>query len=218
MGASRLTFRLVALALLAGVGLYVAHLHGEIARLRSELTHGGPPAPMTRPGERPPVAPLAAARPEAKAPAAQTLSPRTLTAEQRKAMLDKLTAAGMGTPNPIWFATMPNNPETEALQQTLQKVFEEAGWQVRGNIPVRFSLKAGIYVFSADETPPDYVGTAQDALEAAGLTIASSGRGYRDFYKQKKEENPNWIGFEMAPDQTYVVAIGRKPEEPAAVQ
>jgi hypothetical protein len=114
--------------------------------------------------------------------------------------------------NPVWFATTPNNPEAAAFQKELESAFKEAGWVIKGNAPVRFNMKPGVYLFSADESPPNYVGMAQEGLEAAGIELVSSGRGYRDFYTAKKKENPNWIGFEMADDQTYVIVVGRKPE------
>jgi hypothetical protein len=40
-------------------------------------------------------------------------------------MIEKLGA----TPGaPVWFATVPNNPEAATFQKALQSVFEEAGW------------------------------------------------------------------------------------------
>jgi hypothetical protein len=80
-------------------------------------------------------------------------------------------------------------------------------------VPVRFSMKPGLYLFAADEQPPEYVGTAQGALEAAGLTFVTVGTGYSAFVRQKKQENPSWVGIEMGPDVTYVIVVGRKPEE-----
>jgi len=79
---------------------------------------------------------------------------------------------------------------------------------VKGNTTVRFAMKPGVFVFAADEEPPDYLTSLNDALEAAGLTV-TSGRGYRDFVKQKKEENKNWVGLELGPEDTYVLAVGR---------
>jgi hypothetical protein len=61
----------------------------------------------------------------------------------------------------------------------------------------------------ADESPPSYVLTALDAFTAAGLEV-SAGRDYRSFYASKKAENPNWRGFEMVPEQAYIVAVGRQ--------
>ena len=153
-----------------------------------------------------PAAAPAAARSDAAATAG-----RTLTAEQRKAMLDKLDSRG-GTAHMVWFASVPGNPEAAAFQKQIQSVFEEAGWKVSGNDPVSFSLKAGIFFFMADEEPPPYVQGVADAFDAAGIQI-TAGRGYRQFYEDKKKENPNWHGFELKRDQDFVLVIGRKPDE-----
>jgi hypothetical protein len=136
---------------------------------------------------------------------------RTLTAEQRKAMLEKLDSRG-GATHTVWFATTPNNPEAAAFQKQIQSVFEEAGWKVGGNAPVPFSLKAGVFFFMAEEEPPEYVQGIAEALEAAGIQ-STAGRGYRQFYQDKKKENPNFHGFELKPDQDFILVIGRKPEE-----
>ena len=81
---------------------------------------------------------------------------------------------------------------------------------MRGNQPVRFRLKPGIFVFMADPDPPRYAIEARAALEAAGLSL-SGGSGYRDYYQQMKRANPGWNGIEMAPEQTFVVVIGPRP-------
>ena len=126
-------------------------------------------------------------------------------------MLDKLDSRG-GTTHTVWFATVPGNPEAANLQKQIQSVFEEAGWKVSGNEPVSFSLKAGIFFFMADEEPPQYVQSIADAFEAAGIQL-TAGRGYRQFYEDKKKENPNWRGFQLKPDQDFILVFGRKPEE-----
>ena len=172
-----------------GVVWYITHLNAEIARMRA----AGPAAPDAASAARPPAA--------AAAPAAA----RVLTPEQRQAMIEKLGA----TPaSPVWFATVPNNPEATAFQKTLQGVFEEAGWQVHGNSPIRFAMKPGIFIFAADEEPPPFLSSVNDAFEAAGITV-TSGRGYREFVRQKKEENKDWVGLELGPEDIYVIAVGR---------
>jgi hypothetical protein len=202
---SRLLIRVAGLVLAVGVVWYITHLNAELSRMRA----AAPTAPIAAP----------AAHPAPAADAASATAPRSLTPEQRQAMLARLTTSVDGsssTGHPVWFATIPNNPEAAAFQKTLQAVFEEAGWKVQGNAPIRFPMKAGIFVFAADEDPPDYLSQVNDAFEAAGLTI-TSGRGYRDFARQKKEENPSWVGLELGPDDTYVIAVGRRPEpEPAS--
>jgi len=188
--------------LLLGIALLVAVTAGGwyVVHLRAQQAAQGNARPTAQP---------AAAGAEAPAVTGRTLSP-----EQRAAMRAKLGGPG-GTPvNPIWFATMTTNPEAATFQREIQKVFEESGWQVRGNAPVTFPIKPGVYLFAAEDDPPPYVKTATEALEAAGMTV-TQGSGYRAYYKQKKQENPAWNGFELAPDQTYVVVIGRQPESSA---
>lgn len=194
---------------------YIVHLHGEIALLKTQLdlaqkttgstSTSGAAAPAA-PADDPPVEQAQGDSPPA-APAA-----RTITAAQRARMVDTLSVGGYNAGSPVWFATIPNNPEAAAFQKQLQSVFEEAGWEVRGNQTIRFNMKPGIYIFAADELPPEYVGDVNNALLIGGVPIASNGRGYRQYYEERKADNPNWIGFEMAEDQTFVLAIGRNPE------
>lgn len=193
---------LTAMVLVAAMGWYILEQRAELARLRQQL--------QTRPGaSTTALAPSAVGTPPG---AVKDPAPRVLTPEQREAMIRALGGPKSSLANPVWFATVPNDPGAAAFQKQLQSAFEEAGWIVKGNASVRFRMKPGVYIFAADEDPPAYVGMAQEALEAAGVEITQTGRGYREFYRQKKAENPNWIGFEMADDQTYVIAIGRKPE------
>jgi hypothetical protein len=180
--------------LLVGAVAYIVHLRTENEQLK---VAGSPPAAA------PPVARSAASQNPAGG--------RVLTAEQRRAMIEKVDSRG-GTTHTVWFATVPNNPEVANFQKQLQGVFEEAGWKVGGNTPVTFSLKPGVFFFMAEEDPPDYVQSIAGAFEAAGLQV-TAGRGYRQFYQDKKKENPSWNGFELKPDQDFILVIGRKPEE-----
>jgi hypothetical protein len=126
-------------------------------------------------------------------------------------MLKRLGGAQGGSGKVVWFAVVTSNPEAVTFQRTLQNVFEEAGWQIKSVAPVRFGLKPGVFVFSADEEPPEYVQQVLDAFEAAGIPV-TAGRGYRAFYREKKAQNPSWVGFDMDADQTYVVVIGRQAD------
>lgn len=192
---------------LAGGGWYVRELRGELARLKAREPAAAAPtpaaagAPSAAPGSPPAAAP---ARPGAW----------QLTEEERAAMLFHLGADGTSTSNPIWFVTDTRNAEAVSMQRSLRGVFEEAGWQVRGNAPATFQLKPGIFFLMADEEPPEFVQTAHGAFDAAGITV-SAGRAYRAFYKEMKAKDPAWRGFEMAPDQPYVVVVGRRPDSPA---
>ncbi len=135
---------------------------------------------------------------------------RELADWQREAMLARLRAEA-GDKN-VWFVRASGDPEAAAFQKALQSVFEEAGWRVRSVRAAGFPLRAGIFFMMADESPPAYVETALAALTDAGIDV-TSGRGYRAFYEDKKRENPNFRGFDMEPDQDYVIAVGPKPAE-----
>ncbi len=200
-----LIVRLLAVAVVAAAIAYIIHLRNEVAQSPAAV-----PAPVAQKPAEP--AAQAPAQPAAAAPAA-ALSSRTIDPEKRAAMIKALGGPNSSLANPVWFMTIPNNSEAAAFQKQLQGIFEEAGWIVKANTPVRFPMRAGIYIFAADEDPPNYVDTAQQALEAGGISIVSSGRGYREFYNERKRDNPNWVGFDMTPDQTYVIVIGRKPAE-----
>lgn len=188
----------VLLLAVAVEGMYIAYLRGRVAQ-------GGPQLQPARSGSIPTIpAPAVAATPT---PAAVP-GGRTLTPEQRSAMISTLGGAEMASTKPVWFAVTMSDPEALAFQRTLQGVFEEANWQTIGVSPISFPAKPGMFVFSSDEEPPEYVQTAVDALEVAGLA-PMVGRGYRSFYQEKKKEDPNWRGFELADEQTYVIVVGR---------
>jgi hypothetical protein len=201
---SRLAGWLAAAAVVALLVVYVAHLRSEIARLEGTIAQGARSAPG------------AAVRQGDTGAAAAAANGRTLTAAQREAMIEKLGGRGTSSATPVWFATVSQNAEAAAFQRALASVFEEAGWQVRDSAPVHFPMKPGIFVFAADEEPPPYVARATDALEAGGVSITVAGNGYRRFSEERKAADPDWVGFEMTPDQTYVIVVGRMPEEPPA--
>ncbi len=212
--------KLTVVGLVAGIALiaYIVHLRGEITILENQLdaVSQAPPAaparsvsaaaPIARPNEAP--APQAASLPAAAVSAPE---PRRISEVQRTIMIEKLSSDGYNTGSPVWFATVPNDPEAAAFQKALQSVFEEAGWKVQANGVVGFQMKPGIFIFAADEFPPQYVTDVSGAFEASGVPLASNGRGYRDYFKQRKEENPSWVGFEMEATQDFVIAIGRQP-------
>lgn len=197
---------------------YIVELHEHIAFLEYQLAVAKSPAAAA------PAPPPAGAAPRVAAPGAApgagdtTAEARSLSPGERVGMVAALSGGGQNAGSPVWFSTVPNNPEAAAFQQTLQSVFEEAGWQVKGNTVVGFQMKPGIYVFAADTEPPAYVNAITEAFEAAGVPLASTGFGYRAYYQERKAENPNWTGFEMAEDQTFVLAIGRAPESPVPAQ
>lgn len=174
----------------AGGAWYITYLQAQNAQLRGQ-----------QPQEQ-----SSSAAPATPGPVA---GGRSLSGTQRDAMLAKLRAT-TSPERPVWFATYAGNSEAASFRLALQTIFEEAGWEVRGNAQVNFQLKPGLHLMAADEEPPQYVLDAGDALDAAGLKI-TVGRGYRVFFEEKKKENPNWNGVSLAPDQSYVLIVGPQP-------
>lgn len=171
---------------LAAAGLHIVQLRGENAFLRQR------------------IAKLRKAPEPKSAPAAE----RVLTEEQRNAIV---SALGSET-GQVWFVTNPGDTESVAYQRAVQDAFEQAGWAVASNAPATFNLRPGVFFLMADDDPPSYVLTALGAFEAADIDV-KAGRGYRAFNEEKKKENPSWRGFDMAPDQTFVVAVGPAPRD-----
>jgi hypothetical protein len=191
----------VLIAALGAAGWYISQLRVENAEL-----HGRLAALETKGAGRQPGTTAPPPRAPAPARAAAPATARTLSEEQRNSMAGALRAET----GQVWFVSNPGDKESVAYQRAIQDVFEQAGWKVQKNEPATFNLRPGIFFLMADEEPPSYVLTALGAFEAAGITV-SAGRGYRSFNEQKKQENPNWRGFEMPPDQTYIVAVGPAP-------
>ncbi|HTM46090.1 MAG TPA: hypothetical protein VL137_14110 [Polyangiaceae bacterium] len=197
--------------------MYIAYLRGKAAHATASGATLAAESPVRSPSVTGQSAPAArAGNVPTTPPPAQLPGGRVLTPEQRSAMLAKLGGSGqLASSSPVWFATSTSDPEAVAFQRALQAVFEEANWQVIDVSSIHFQAKPGIFMFAADEEPPEYVQAASDALDAAGLK-PMVGRGYRDFFKEKKKENPNWNGFELSESQTYVIVVGRKPDDNAA--
>jgi hypothetical protein len=195
----------VLLLALAGAAGYIVHLRGRIATLEQSQTAGVAPVPPPRAAE-----PTRAAAPAAPASASGT---DVLTAEQEQAMAGVLRGE-VDSGRKAWFLVHQTNTETAGVQAELAAVFEQAGWPVevqRYGSP----LKAGITVLAADETPPSFVNTASDALDAAQID-AKLLTGYRDYYNAKKLEDPNWRGPELAADQPFVIVVGSRPTPKAS--
>jgi tetratricopeptide (TPR) repeat protein len=112
---------------------------------------------------------------------------------------------------PVWFAATRTDPRSLSLQGQLEQVFRRAGLEVKGVQQVAFRLKAGLFIFSADAPAPGYVGRLRRLLDDAGLKVARFGTGYRAYYEEMVGKNPAWRGFRLAPDQTYVLAVGALP-------
>ena len=144
---------------------------------------------------------------EARRPLAETgrgAAGGGLDDRQRAALVRALAAQPAGTP--VWFAVYEQDPAARDLGRALQAAFGEAGWIVRGMQEVAFNIKPGVYLFAADVEPPAYVQTAQEALGLAGIRL-TVGTGYRSYYAEMRTK-PEWRGFEMASNQTYLVVVG----------
>jgi hypothetical protein len=133
---------------------------------------------------------------------------RMLSEEQRDAMRAKLSAE---PGKKVWFVRQANDPEVEAFQRELEAVFQESGWEIAGNVEADYRIKAGLFMYMADDEPADHVLAALSGLRATGRE-PFAGTGYRSFYEKKKQEDPSFRGNELAPEQEFVIVIGRNPD------
>jgi hypothetical protein len=140
--------------------------------------------------------------------------PRGIGASQRAALVATLKSE-TGPVKKAWLSVQSTNAEAVTFQKWLQAAFEEAGWQVETSPWPGGGLKPGVFFFAAEEKNPDFVETAQRALDAAGIKVTAA-IGYRAFYQEKKKENPSWAGIDMKGDQAYAIVIGPKEEGSAA--
>jgi hypothetical protein len=183
----------VALAvLLFGAVVYIARLRAEITTLRKAA--------------RQPTATASAPTPPAQGTSA---APRTLTEEQRQAMVEVLRAE-TGPVRKVWFQVELAKPEPLAYQKALEQVFRDAGWEVETSGAGGMTFKPGIYLLVGDDEWPSYASTAYDAFQKAGIDVKAA-RGYRAYYEEQKKEKPGWQGPKLATDQTYIVLIGPNP-------
>jgi len=147
--------------------------------------------------------------PSPAAPAAST-EPRMLTDEARNELIGTLSEA---SGKRVWFVTQANDKETDSFQLEIEDAFLQAGWKVAASSESSFPLRAGLRVYIAGTELPDHVAVALNGLRGTGIDVFA-GTGYRAFYDQAKEENPDFSGFELAPDQDFVIVVGPKPPEP----
>jgi hypothetical protein len=133
---------------------------------------------------------------------------RMLSDEQRDTMRSKLSAE---PGKKVWFVRQPNDPEAESFQRELEAVFQESGWEIGGSPKAGYRLKAGLYMYMADDEPAAHVSAALSGLRATGLD-PFAGTGYRAYYEKKKREDPSFRGNELAPDQDFVIVIGPNPD------
>jgi hypothetical protein len=164
-----------------------------IVRLRSEVGAPHPPGAVRQAGS----------------PSPTSAVQRTITAEQRTAMVDVLRS-DTGAVHKVWFQVEQNRPEPATFQKALADVFREAGWEVDTAGSGGMTFKPGVSVLVADDEWPSYASTAYDALQKAGIDVKAA-RGYRAYYEEQKRDKPNWQGPMLTPDQTYVVIVGPSP-------
>lgn len=150
--------------------------------------------------------------PPAAAPAAATPAPGSahwqLAGEARARFIGALGGQPPGTA--AWITFDGRDPAARALAQQLGAAFGAAGWSVRAISESPFPLRAGLFVFAADDTPSPAAAAATAALEAAQLH-ASVASGYRDYAADRRRADPSWAGFALAPDQEFLIAVGRPP-------
>jgi len=131
-----------------------------------------------------------------------------LTPAQRQALQGALTAA-RGVNRRAWFQVQANNQDTAAVLAALKEIFELSGWTIE-TVRAPYALKRGIFLLAADEQPPPAVEAVNEAFHAAGIEVQYL-TGYRAFYQDRKQNNPSWVGPELASGQTFVIAIGGRP-------
>jgi hypothetical protein len=180
-----------------------ADFKAELDRLLNEAPQADAAPPVS------PNAPTDAPSPVVAAPNAPRLStsPDGRLDETTKATLERvLKSAPSGSP--VWIAAPQSDPRALALAQDVAGVFTKAGWRARPVRRTSVRVKPGTYLFAADEEPPAYVATARQALEEAGFapTVAN---GYRQYYEEKKRSDPKFAGFLFAPEQSFLLVVGR---------
>jgi len=177
---------IVLVAAVVGVAVYIATLHSRIAVLQ-QTTDDKKPAPG-------PTTPAV---------------PRTLSDEQRQAMVGVLRGEG-GQARKVWFQVELGKAEPVAFQKALEQVFRDAGWDVDSKGAAGMTFKPGVYMLVGDEEWPADATTAYQAFQMAGIDV-KAGSGYRDYYEQQKKEKPGWTGPKLAADQAFVVLVGANP-------
>ena len=149
----------------------------------------------------------AAGTPAEEAPARATVAPDGKLDDTTRASLERvLKTAPAGSP--AWIAAPKSDAKAVTLAKEISGAFTKAGWRVRPVRQTAVTPKPGTYLFAAEEKPPAYVETVAQAFDEAGLD-AKVLTGYRAFYDEKKKDDPKFQGYSFAPEQTFLLVIGR---------
>ena len=104
----------------------------------------------------------------------------------------------------IWFV---GADRSNALLESIEGAFREAGWQVSTQIVPNIPIKEGdIRILIAGTTITPEAALIRRALEAGGLRAATA-TGYREYYEERTRKNPTWPTVPLGPDQTLVVVV-----------
>jgi protein-disulfide isomerase len=200
------------LAVLKGAKSF-ADFKSEVDRLLEEVDKpraAADPAGSAAPAGAVAPAEIAEAAPKAADPPARAnvAADGTLDETTRASLERVLRTAPAGSP--AWIAAPKSDAKAVTLAKELSGAFTSAGWRVRPVRQTAVTSRPGTYVFVADEEPPAYVNTIAQALDEAGLT-ATLLTGYRSYYEEKRKADPKYQGYPLAPEQTFLLVIGRMP-------
>lgn len=209
---------------LVGAGAYITQLRDQLRAAQEQLAPLVAAAKALYPDADPATALGSIAERVtalAKAPAPRAAQPVAAAAEPPAAPVDALSTLQedamvavlqneVDSGKKAWFLVSQNNGEAQSAVVELQAVFEKAGWPVE-TVRAPYPVKAGIFMLAGDETPPAFVDTVHDAFSAGGVEVQYL-TGYRDFYKGRQTENPNWVGPTLADDQPFTIVVGSRPQ------
>ena len=195
-----------ALVRLYGTMLHDPAYRGDRDQLRQKLAAADPTPGRVRDSERS-SGPSRVSGAATDTPPA-TSSPGAIDEATASAVVRGLSAAGPG--HPVWFSTFNRDADTDAFYRALRELFVRAGWVVQREDSVSFPVKAGLFLFAADERPPGYVTAIDRALTGAGMKVAFN-TSYRSYYDEMKRTRPGWNGFAMSPEQTFTLVVGPQP-------
>lgn len=148
--------------------------------------------------------------PAAAAPAAPAASPSAAPGpfdDAAQSAMDAALRRG-ASGNPIWIAVNHDDPAALRRAEEFASVFSRAGWQVKPLQRTSLRVRPGVFLFAADERPPNYVETARRAFEAAHQS-PSLATGYRSYYEEMSRTRPEFRGFPFESDQVFLVVVGR---------